>query len=132
MSKKEKEPSQEIQTLAVDNIDRGRMVSEMNAAIGRMAMDAIRRPGVKLDRTVTATIKIRPEMDPETGINSPVITFEVKDSAPKIKGTVMTGFVRDGKIMVNLNDPYGSGDTSQPTLFADTEIISMGQEASGQ
>lgn len=105
-----------ITPIELNNIQLGAAVEKANEALARIARDVTERGRVEKARNVTLTISIKPNVDPESGMNVPEIDWSVKWAVPGHKGMTTRAFVEDGELKVNLNDPIGK-DPSQPTLF---------------
>lgn len=99
--------------LTAANIEFGNALESFDNALDRAKTDVMDRPGIPSARVVTFKVKINPEMDKSMTINTPNIEWTVDVKVPGEAGMVTKGIVKDGKLLVNIDDE----------LFAQTSLV---------
>ena len=116
---------QDLREISLEAVQLGKAVERVDEELRRIAADVVSRPRVTDARTVTLKISIKPEQDPESGINIPHVDWSVGFSMPGHKGMTTRAFVDDdGRVKVNMNDPVGQ-QPQMPNLFDVQDVSSV-------
>ena len=107
----------ELVEIQLGAIQMGQAQAKVDEALKRIAEDVVARPSLKKPRTVSLLISITPDQDSEGKTNLPNIDWSVSWRVPGSRGLVTRGYVEDGKLKVNKNDP----NAAQRTIFDDEE-----------
>jgi len=91
----------ELQAVSFGNIQSGELLAEANDAIKKVCEDVVIRNRIAKARQVSISIKITPEVDEASGLNQPVIDWEVKHSIPGRAGLQTRGIVQKNQVKVN-------------------------------
>lgn len=93
-----------LKPLSIDTIESGECKRRIDIALNDAAKDIIERQYVLKPRTVTVKLKVTPKLIGEGRIQ-PRISSVTSTSYPSDEGAETVGFIKNGKICVNITNP---------------------------
>jgi hypothetical protein len=93
----------ELQPLSLLNIQGGELVEEANRVLETVDQDVMARSLVNDARTILIKIKIAPCVDPQSGLNQPLVDWSVSHTIPGRKGMQTRAIVHKNQIKVNVD-----------------------------
>ena len=104
----------DLEALNLDNLGHGKARAEFEEALGEVIRDVHGRRQLKKKRTVTLTVSITPEYDPEIDLNIPTIDHHVETKTPRREGTPQRARMdADGNCLVQPSDHLADPEAAQ-------------------
>jgi hypothetical protein len=122
-------PKSQYEDLTLEAIEYGKAVQRINELLTQIGRDVIARPLFTKPRTLTLTVKIAPQYDPEARENFPKISWDAGVKIPGVRGQTTSLIVRGGKLQVNTQDPYADDPRQQNFLEGLPEIVPVGSSS---
>lgn len=105
-----------LQELSVQSVDGGLCARKIQRALQRITQDIMARPHIVKKRAVLVRIEIEPEDQEERTI--PRINYKIDVRLPPDEGAETVGYMKDGKIHVNVTNP---AEPLQDSIFQNQE-----------
>ena len=95
-----------LERLSIETIQGGACLRDANAILDRIIADTLLRDGLTKERVLNLRIAIKPDVDEESDVNRPVISYKVSETLPGIKGSTTRAMVdpKTGDLLVNPAD----------------------------